>query len=176
MLSGFGSSFSYNDIIRMLNLPEPSQISKYEMSWQKYASPMLAYLYKNIQLIPHRFSPKRQWISLEKGKESLSSSLSCFRAFYRDFGKTTYYRGVRANRDIKTNARFVENAVLMKEAVIINQSKSFTNKWKLRVTSWNWKRLYNKMKRVQYPENKTLLHFNVYLLFSEKHYWSFVFT
>lgn len=46
------------DILRMLNLLGPSQISKDKMSSYKYANPSQAYLYENIQLIPHRLSPK----------------------------------------------------------------------------------------------------------------------
>ena len=44
----------------MLNLSEPGQILKYEMSLYIYATPLLAHLFKDIQLISHCFSPSER--------------------------------------------------------------------------------------------------------------------
>lgn len=124
----------------MLNLSEPGQILKYEMSLYVYATPLIAHLFKDIQLISHCFSPKKA-IDREK------SSYNCFDTFickhsvmmYRFLGnsvkmllKQLCYLNlscrVHANKDIKTIVRFVKPLFSSKKLwLYVNQSVLPTN-------------------------------------------------
>lgn len=127
----------------MLNLSEPGQISKYEMSLYIYVTPLLAHLFKDIHsyhTVSVRKSDRLVW-RREK------SSYNCFDTFickhsvmmYRFLGNSVkmllrqlcYLNlscRVHANKDIKTIARFVKPLFSSKKLwLYFNQSVLPTN-------------------------------------------------